>query len=54
MNSQILQKKEGYRDIFKFYLNFEFGFRPQWIELEDIFKGYERRLSELYEFSVLF
>lgn len=54
MNSQILQKKEGYRDIFKFYLNFEFGFRPQWKEMEDIFKGYERRLSELYEFWCYF
>ena len=26
MNSQVLQKKEGYRNIFKYYLNFEFHF----------------------------
>lgn len=50
MNSQVLQKKEGYRNIFKYYLNFEFGFRPQWEEIEDLIKGYERKLSELYEF----
>lgn len=50
MNSQVLQKKEGYRNIFKYYLNYEFGFRPQWEEIEDLIKGYERKLHELYEF----
>jgi predicted component of viral defense system (DUF524 family) len=54
MNSQILQKKEGYRNIFKYYLNYEFGFRPQWEEIEDLIKGYERKLSELYEFWCYF
>ena len=54
MNSQVLQKKEGYRDIFKYYLNFEFGFRPIWEEMEDLIKGYERKLSELYEFWCYF
>ncbi|ADZ09787.1 Domain of unknown function DUF2357-containing protein [Methanobacterium lacus] len=49
MNSQVLQKKEGYRDIFKYYLNYEFGFKPEWNEIEDIFNGNERKLSELYE-----
>ena len=45
MNSQILQKKEGYRNIFKYYLNYEFGFRPQWEEIEDLIKGYERKIK---------
>ena len=53
-NSQILQKKEGYRNIFKYYLNYEFGFRPQWKEIEDLIKGYQRKLSELYEFWCYF
>ena len=54
MNSQVLQKKEGYRNIFKYYLNFEFGFRPQWEEIEDLIKGYDRKLHELYEFWCYF
>ncbi|MEL7672023.1 DUF2357 domain-containing protein [Methanobacterium sp.] len=49
MNSQVLQKKEGYRDIFKYYLNFDFGFRPVWKEMDDLIDGYERKLNELYE-----
>ncbi len=54
MNSQVLQKKEGYRDIFKYYLNFEFGFRPQWKEMDDLIKGHERKLYDLYEFWCYF
>ena len=54
MNSKVLQKREGYRDIFKYYLNFEFGFRPQWKEIHDHIRGYERKLSELYEYWCYF
>lgn len=49
MNSQVMQKKEGYRDIFKFYIYFEFAFRLKWRDMEDKLKGYERKLSDLYE-----
>lgn len=49
MNSQVLQKKEGYRDIFKYFLNFELGYRPIWKEVEELINGYERELSNLYE-----
>lgn len=54
LNSQVLQKKEGYRDIFKFFLNFELAFRLEWDEVEDQIKGYERKLSELYEYWCYF
>lgn len=54
LNSQILQKKEGYRDIFKYYINFELAFRLEWQELEDQIRGYERKLSELYEYWCYF
>ena len=54
LNSQVLQKKEGYRDIFKYYLNFELAFRLEWQEIEDQIKGYERKLSELYEYWCYF
>ena len=50
MNSQVMQKKEGYREIFKYYLYFEFAFRLKWVDIEDKLQGYERKLSELYEY----
>ena len=54
LNSQILQKKEGYRDVFRYYINFELAFRLEWQELDDQIKGYERKLSELYEYWCYF
>jgi hypothetical protein len=54
LNSQVLQKKEGYRDIFKYFLNFELAFRLEWQEIEDQIKGFERKLSELYEYWCFF
>ena len=54
LNSQVLQKKEGYRDAFKYFLNFELAFRLKWKEVEEQIKGYERKLSELYEYWCYF
>ena len=54
LNSQVIQKREGYRDIFKYYINFEFAFRIEWQEIEEKIKGYERKLSELYEYWCYF
>jgi hypothetical protein len=54
LNSQVLQKKEGCRDIFKYFLNFELAFRLEWDEVEDQIKGYECKLSELYEYWCYF
>ena len=49
-NSQILQKKEGYREIFHYFLMLEFSFRLSWDEVNNQFKGFEKKLSELYEY----
>lgn len=54
LNSQVLQKKEGYRDILKYFLMLELSFRLNWEEISENFKGYERRLSELYEYWCYF
>ena len=54
LNSQVLQKKEGYRDILKYFLIFEFGFKMTWNEVTDEFKGHEKKLFELYEFWCYF
>ena len=53
-NSQILQKKEGYREIFKYFLMLEFSFKLCWDEINDQFKGFEKKLSELYEYWCYF
>ena len=53
-NSQVLQKKEGYRDIFQYFLMLEFSFRLSWDDLNNKFKGFEKRLSELYEYWCYF
>lgn len=51
LNSQVLQKKEGYREILQYFLMLEFSYRMKydWNDLDKTFKGYEKRLSELYE-----
>lgn len=54
LNSQVLQKKEGYRDILSYYLMFEFGFKLKWRELSDKFKGNEKKVFELYEYWCYF
>jgi hypothetical protein len=54
LNSQVLQKREGYRDILKYFLSLELSFRLSWDEITDNFKGYERKLSELYEYWCYF
>ena len=53
-NSQILQKKEGYREIFQYFLMLEYSFRLSWDEIKDQFKGFEKKLSELYEYWCYF
>jgi len=53
-NSQILQKKEGYREIFQYFLMLEFSFNLSWNDVNDQFKGFEKKLSELYEYWCYF
>ena len=54
LNSQLLQKKEGYRDILQYYLIFELGFKLNWDEISNEFKGNEKKLFELYEYWCYF
>lgn len=54
LNSQVLQKKEGYREILSYYLMLGFGFNMNWDEITDIFKGNEKKLFELYEYWCYF
>lgn len=54
LNSQVLQKKEGYRDILEYYLLFEFGFKLNWNQVVDDFRGYEKKVYRLYEYWCYF
>ena len=54
LNSQTLQKREGYRDILSYYLMFELGFHLKWDELSYEFRGGEKKLFRLYEFWCYF
>lgn len=49
LNSQVLQKKEGYREILQYYLMFEFGLKISFDDLTDEFRGYQKELSKVYE-----
>jgi hypothetical protein len=50
MNSQLMHKKEGYRDIFHYFLCLDLAFSLETDELEDILKGNNRKLHEVYKF----
>lgn len=49
-NSQVLQKKAGYRDILRFFMIFESAFFISWDEIEELIKGYQHKLYDLYEY----
>lgn len=49
-NSQVLQKKSGYRDILKFYMVLESSFFINMEDFDDLLKGYQRKLFDLYEY----
>lgn len=54
LNSQVLQKKEGYREILEYFLMFELGLRINCDIITGDIRGYEKRLSRLYEYWCYF
>ena len=54
LNSQVLQKKEGYREILEYFLMFELGLRINCDLITNDIRGYEKRLSRLYEYWCYF
>lgn len=54
LNSQVLQKKEGYRQILQYYLMLELGFKISWDDLTENFKSYQKKLNKLYEYWCYF
>ena len=53
-NSQVLQKKEGYRDIFEYFLVLEVGYKINCDLITNEIKGFEKRLSQIYEYWCYF
>lgn len=49
-DDQVLQKREGYRDIFRAYLEFELASRLSWQSSVDTFDAGQRDVAALYEY----
>jgi len=49
-NSQVMQKREGYAEILQYYLSLNLSFRFRCKEFEENISGYNRKLSQLYEY----
>ncbi|GAB7534403.1 hypothetical protein BGC_06100 [Burkholderia sp. 3C] len=49
-SDQVLQKREGYRDIFKAYIEIEFAARLSWQRNADDFDAGQRDVATLYEY----
>jgi hypothetical protein len=48
--NQVLQKREGYRDIFRAYVQFEVASQLSWTGGEDVFEAGQRDVATLYEY----
>jgi predicted component of viral defense system (DUF524 family) len=53
-NSQILQKKPGYREIFKAWLMLDVAGRLSWEGGEDVYRAGKRDVATLYEYWLFF
>ncbi|HYF78497.1 MAG TPA: DUF2357 domain-containing protein [Symbiobacteriaceae bacterium] len=51
-SSQVLQKRAGYRDIFRAYVQFEAAARLSWTGGEDVYGAGQRDVATLYEYWV--
>lgn len=50
--NQVLQKREGYRDVFRAYVQFEAAARLSWTGGEDVYGAGQRDVARLYEYWV--
>ena len=53
-NSTVLQRKEGYREIYRIWLMFEVASKLNWSGGEDIYSAGKRNIALLYEYWVFF
>ena len=50
--NQVLQRREGYRDVFRVYLMLEVAAELEWSGGDDIFRAGQRNVATLYEYWV--
>lgn len=53
-NSPLLQRKEGYREVLKKWIQYRLGSNISWEGSEDIYRGGQRDLAQLYEYWCFF
>lgn len=49
LNSQVLQKKEGYKEILEYYFKLENTYNTVWEDVNNLIKGHEKKIYDLYE-----
>lgn len=49
LNSQVLQKKEGYKEILNYYFKLENTYNTVWKDVNNLIKGHEKKIYDLYE-----
>jgi predicted component of viral defense system (DUF524 family) len=54
LNSPVLQRKEGYRDILRVWLMFDLAAKMVWHGGDDIYSGNKRDVAVLYEYWLFF
>ncbi|MCB5264638.1 MAG: DUF2357 domain-containing protein [Candidatus Cloacimonetes bacterium] len=54
LNSPILQRKEGYREVFRVWLMYDLASRITWDGGEDVYSGGKKNVAVLYEYWVYF
>jgi predicted component of viral defense system (DUF524 family) len=54
LNSPILQRKEGYREVFRVWLMFNLAAKMIWHGGEDVYSGNKRDVAVLYEYWLFF
>lgn len=54
LNSPVLQRKEGYREVLRVWLMFDLASKLIWKGGEDIYKGNKKDIAVLYEYWVFF
>src|SRR5690606_16205552 len=54
LNSPVLQRKEGYREVLKAWLMFELAAKLVWHGGDDVYKGNKKDVAVLYEYWLFF
>lgn len=54
LNSPVLQRKEGYREVLRVWLMFDLAARLIWTGGDDIYKGGKKDIATLYEYWLFF